>query len=185
MFYLPCMGPCRVYKNSTWSYIYIDFKPISGCRRNNKTIAGSVPYPRDCYLIDDNRSKTFCILSRNVDDISRSTYELIKTHSNMHVISNIYYIKINHHIKKLLTIIPRTRMGSESKVHEAETETTEPRVGKTEEDWNGLKLGFLKTVQPNSFSKLIPAACNFKNNAQKTFVCLGSVILSFTCYFIA
>ena len=41
------------------------------------------------------------------------------------------------------------------------------RMGKTEEDWNGLKLGFLKTVQPNSFSKLIPAACNFKNNAQE------------------
>ena len=32
-----------------------------------------------------------------------------------------------------------------------------PRMGKTEEDWNGLKLGFLKTVQPNSFSKLILA----------------------------
>ena len=43
-----------------------------------------------------------------------------------------------------------------------------PRMGKTEEDWNGLKLGFLKTVQPNSFSKLIPAACNFKNNAKET-----------------
>ena len=43
-----------------------------------------------------------------------------------------------------------------------------PRMGKTEEDWNGLKLGFLKTVQPNGFSKLIPAACNFKNNAQET-----------------
>ena len=42
------------------------------------------------------------------------------------------------------------------------------RTGKTEEDWNGLKLGFLKTVQPNSFSKLIPAACNFKYNAQET-----------------
>ena len=25
------------------------------------------------------------------------------------------------------------------------------RMGKTEEDFNGLKLGFLKTVQPNSF----------------------------------
>ena len=45
-----------------------------------------------------------------------------------------------------------------------------PRVGKTEEDWNGLKLGFLKTVQPNSFSKLIPAAFNFKNNAQETYL---------------
>ena len=45
-----------------------------------------------------------------------------------------------------------------------------PRMGKTEEDWNGLKLGFLKTVQPNSFSKLIPAACNFKNNVQETYL---------------
>ena len=26
-----------------------------------------------------------------------------------------------------------------------------PRMGKTEEDWNGLKLGFLKTVQPICF----------------------------------
>ena len=46
-----------------------------------------------------------------------------------------------------------------------------PRMGKTEEDWNGLKLGFLKTVQPDSFSsKVIPAACNFKNNAQETYM---------------
>ena len=45
-----------------------------------------------------------------------------------------------------------------------------PRMGKTEEDWNGLKLGFLKTVQPNSFSMLIPAACNFKYNAQETYL---------------
>ena len=41
-------------------------------------------------------------------------------------------------------------------------------MDKPEEDSNGLKLGFLKTVQPNSFSKLIPGACNFKNNAQET-----------------
>ena len=60
-----------------------------------------------------------------------------------------------------------------------------PRMGKTGEDWNGLKLGFLKTVQPNSFSKLIPAACNFKNNAQETFVYLDSLILSFICNFFA
>ena len=43
-------------------------------------------------------------------------------------------------------------------------------MGKTEKDRNGLKLGFLKTVQPNSFSKLVPAACNFKNNAQETYL---------------
>ena len=60
-----------------------------------------------------------------------------------------------------------------------------PRMGKTEEDWSGLKLGFLKTVQPSNFSKLIPAACNFKNNTRETFVCLGSLILSFTCNFFA
>ena len=41
-------------------------------------------------------------------------------------------------------------------------------MGKTEEDWN--EFWFLKTVQPNSFSKLIPAACNFKNNAQETYL---------------
>ena len=44
------------------------------------------------------------------------------------------------------------------------------RIGKTEEDWNGLKSGFLKTVQPNSFSKSTPAACNFKNNAQEAYL---------------
>ena len=47
-----------------------------------------------------------------------------------------------------------------------------PRMGKTEEDWNGLKLEFLKTVQPNSFSNLIITACNFKNNAQETYMYL-------------
>ena len=35
-----------------------------------------------------------------------------------------------------------------------------PRMGKTEEDWNGLKWGFLKTVQPKSFSKFISADHN-------------------------
>ena len=45
-----------------------------------------------------------------------------------------------------------------------------PRMGKTEEDWKGLKLGFFKSVQPNSFLKLVPASCNLKNNAQETYV---------------
>ena len=44
-------------------------------------------------------------------------------------------------------------------------------MGKTEKDSNGLKLGFLKTVQPNSFSKLIPSACNFKYNAIRFQLC--------------
>ena len=52
-----------------------------------------------------------------------------------------------------------------------------PRMGKTEEDWNGMKLGFLKTVQPNSFSKLVPAACNFKNNAQETYLFVTDLCL--------
>ena len=54
-----------------------------------------------------------------------------------------------------------------------------PRMDETEEDWNGLKLGFLKTVQPNnSFSKLIPAACNFKNNAQETYLFVSGLWFS-------
>ena len=52
-----------------------------------------------------------------------------------------------------------------------------PRMGKTEEDLNGLKLGFLKTVQPNSFSKLISAVCNFKNNAQETYLIVSNLCL--------
>ena len=47
-----------------------------------------------------------------------------------------------------------------------------PRMGKTEEDRNGLKFGFLKTVQPNSFSKLIS---NFKNNAQDTYLFVSNL----------
>ena len=46
-----------------------------------------------------------------------------------------------------------------------------PRMGETEEDWNrDWNYGFLKTVQPNSFSKLIRAVCNFKNYAQETYL---------------
>ena len=46
-----------------------------------------------------------------------------------------------------------------------------PRMVKTEEDWNGFKLEFLKTVQPNNFLKLVPAACSFKNNnTQETYL---------------
>ena len=67
-----------------------------------------------------------------------------------------------------------------------------PQMGKTEENWNGLKLGFLKTVQPNSFSKFISAVCNFKNNAQETYLfvlnlwfCDFHVIYFLTLSFIA
>ena len=56
------------------------------------------------------------------------------------------------------------------KVKITEQKQQMPRMGKTEEDWNGLELGFFKTVQPNSFSKLIPTACNFKNNARETYL---------------
>ena len=50
-----------------------------------------------------------------------------------------------------------------------------PWMGKTEEDWNGLKLGFVKTVQPNSFSKLISAVFNFKNNDQETYLFVSNL----------
>ena len=61
-----------------------------------------------------------------------------------------------------------------------------PWMGKAENDWNRLKLGFLKTVQPNSFSKLIPAACNFKNNAQETYLFLIDLwFCQFICNFFA
>ena len=52
-----------------------------------------------------------------------------------------------------------------------------PGMGKTEEDGNVLKLGFLKTVQPNSFSKLISAVCNFKNNVQETYLFVSNLCL--------
>ena len=59
-------------------------------------------------------------------------------------------------------------------------------MGKTEVDWNGLKLGFLKTVQSNSFLKLIPAACNLKKTfSGDIFVCVGSLILWFARNFFA
>ena len=50
------------------------------------------------------------------------------------------------------------------------------RVGKTKEDWTGLKLAFLKTVQPNYFLKLISADCNFKYNAQETYLFVSSLL---------
>ena len=50
-----------------------------------------------------------------------------------------------------------------------------PRMSKTEDDRNGLKLGFLKPVQPNSSSKFISAVCNFKNNAQETYLFVSNL----------
>ena len=41
-------------------------------------------------------------------------------------------------------------------------------MGKSEEDSNGLKLGFSKTVQING--KADPAASDFKHNAQETYL---------------
>ena len=52
-----------------------------------------------------------------------------------------------------------------------------PGMGKTEEDGNVLKLGFLKAVQPNSFSKLISAVCNFENNTQETYLFVSNLCL--------
>ena len=53
-------------------------------------------------------------------------------------------------------------------------------MGKTEEDCNGLKLGFSKTVQPNSFSELIPAASTSKIMLRR-HICL-SWICDFVIY---
>ena len=50
-------------------------------------------------------------------------------------------------------------------------------MGPTEEDSIGLKLGFLKTVQPNSFSKLISTVCNFKNIAEETYLFVSNLCL--------
>ena len=52
-----------------------------------------------------------------------------------------------------------------------------PQMGPTEEDSTGLKLGFLKTVQPNSFSKLISTVYNFKNNAEETYLFVSNLCL--------
>ena len=55
-----------------------------------------------------------------------------------------------------------------------------PRMGKTEDDWNGLKLGFLKTVQQGSTLKNCYAACNFKNNAKETYLFISDLCF---CHF--
>ena len=44
------------------------------------------------------------------------------------------------------------------------------RTGKTKEDWNALKLGFLKTVHLLACCRNKLFACNFKNNAQETYL---------------
>ena len=52
-----------------------------------------------------------------------------------------------------------------------------PQMGnlkKTETDWN---WAFLKTVQPNSFSKFISPVCNFKNNSQETYLFVSNLWL--------
>ena len=50
-----------------------------------------------------------------------------------------------------------------------------PWMGKTEEDWNGLKLGFLKTVQPNSFSKLSLCCLQLQNMSPETYLFVSNL----------
>ena len=50
---------------------------------------------------------------------------------------------------------------------------------------NELKMGFLKTVQSNSFSKFISVVSNFKYKARHTLMFVTAVILSFISYFFA
>ena len=58
-------------------------------------------------------------------------------------------------------------------------------MGKTEEDRNGLKLGLVKTVQPNSFSKAIPALATSKIMLSRHIYLSRISDLSFTCNFFA
>ena len=59
-----------------------------------------------------------------------------------------------------------------------------PRMGKTEEDWNGLKQGFWKLFSLTVFQSwsLLLATSNIM---LRRHICLGSLILSFTCDFFA
>ena len=60
------------------------------------------------------------------------------------------------------------------------------RMGKTEENWNGLKLGFLKTVQPNRVLTVFQIWSLLLATSKimlRRHICLGSLILSFTCNF--
>ena len=61
-------------------------------------------------------------------------------------------------------------------------------MGKTEQNWNGLKfIGFLKTVQPNSLSKLISGlfATSKIMLVGDIFSFLESLLVSFTSNFFA
>ena len=60
------------------------------------------------------------------------------------------------------------RMGKTKRLPQTPRHSLLAKLKKIETD--SVKLGFLKTVQPNSFSKLTPAVCNFKNNAQETYL---------------
>ena len=58
-----------------------------------------------------------------------------------------------------------------------------PRMGKTEEDWNGLKLGLLKLFSPPVFQSWSLLLATSKIMLRR-HICL-SLILSFTCNFFA
>ena len=45
-----------------------------------------------------------------------------------------------------------------------------PTDGQNSRRLKRIEIRILKTVQTNCFSKLILAACNFKNNAQETYL---------------
>ena len=50
-------------------------------------------------------------------------------------------------------------------------ETTDVTDGQNRRRLKQIEIRIFETsVQPNSFSKLIPAACNFKNNSQATYL---------------
>ena len=58
-------------------------------------------------------------------------------------------------------------------------------MGKTEDDWKGLKLGVLKTVQPNIFQSSAVRLVNLNGRSESKFVCHEAVVLSFESNFFA
>ena len=48
-----------------------------------------------------------------------------------------------------------------------------PRMDKTEKDWNGLKLGFLKTIQPNSVFTVDPCCLQLQKIMLGRHICLS------------
>jgi len=62
-----------------------------------------------------------------------------------------------------------------------------PRMGKTEEDWiKRIEIRVFENFSAEQFFKVYPCCLQLKKYCSgDVFVCLGSLILSFTCNFFA